>query len=250
MGGAGYIFTGAHDANVMHNSATINLNIVEACWRRRANRIFYLRRRAFTRPMTRKTRTTRTAPRTALIPLLRIRSTDGRSCSASGSTAPMRATTQWKSESRATTTSSVRKAPGTAVARRRRQRCVAKWRCSRPAERSRSGDRARRRRSFLYINECIEGTTRLMRSNFSQPVNIGSEALGADHVINYRTERFEGVVRKLTAKKGVDVAFEHVGPDTFNGSCSSSNTASSARSASPCATSARAWRRWRPVCCR
>ena len=45
-----------------------------------------------------------------------------------------------------------------------------------------------------------------------------AKALGADHVINYRTERFEGVVRKLTAKKGVDVAFEHVGPDTFNGS--------------------------------
>jgi alcohol dehydrogenase len=45
-----------------------------------------------------------------------------------------------------------------------------------------------------------------------------AKALGADHVINYRTERFEGIVRKLTAKKGVDVAFEHVGPDTFNGS--------------------------------
>jgi alcohol dehydrogenase len=45
-----------------------------------------------------------------------------------------------------------------------------------------------------------------------------AKALGADHVINYRTERFEGVVRKLTAKKGVDVVFEHVGPDTFNGS--------------------------------
>src|SRR6266536_4703821 len=45
-----------------------------------------------------------------------------------------------------------------------------------------------------------------------------AKAIGADHVINYRTDRFEGVVRKLTAKKGVDVAFEHVGPDTFNGS--------------------------------
>ncbi len=45
-----------------------------------------------------------------------------------------------------------------------------------------------------------------------------AKALGADHVINYRTERFEGVVRKLTGKKGVDVVFEHVGPDTFNGS--------------------------------
>ncbi len=45
-----------------------------------------------------------------------------------------------------------------------------------------------------------------------------AKALGADHVINYRTDRFEGLVRKITGKKGVDVAFEHVGPDTFNGS--------------------------------
>src|SRR5215208_1537377 len=42
--------------------------------------------------------------------------------------------------------------------------------------------------------------------------------LGADHVINYRTERFEGAVRRLTAKKGVNVVFEHVGAETFNGS--------------------------------
>jgi alcohol dehydrogenase len=45
-----------------------------------------------------------------------------------------------------------------------------------------------------------------------------AKALGADHVINYRTDRFEGAVRKLTQKKGVDVVFEHVGADTFNGS--------------------------------
>jgi alcohol dehydrogenase len=43
-------------------------------------------------------------------------------------------------------------------------------------------------------------------------------ALGADHVINYRKDRFEGVVRKLTSKIGVDVVFEHIGPDTWNGS--------------------------------
>jgi alcohol dehydrogenase len=42
-----------------------------------------------------------------------------------------------------------------------------------------------------------------------------AKALGADHVINYREDRFEGVVRKLTKKRGVDVVFEHVGPDTF-----------------------------------
>ncbi len=43
-------------------------------------------------------------------------------------------------------------------------------------------------------------------------------ALGADHGINYTTERFEGVVRKLTQKRGVDVVFEHVGVDTWVGS--------------------------------
>ena len=45
-----------------------------------------------------------------------------------------------------------------------------------------------------------------------------AKALGADHVINYRDDRFEGVVRKLTKKKGVDVVFEHVGADTWAGS--------------------------------
>src|SRR6185295_6078182 len=33
--------------------------------------------------------------------------------------------------------------------------------------------------------------------------------------INYKEDRFEGVVRKLTKEEGVDVVFEHVGPDTF-----------------------------------
>ena len=41
MGGAGYIFTGEHDADVMHNSATINLNVIDACYKRRVGRVFY-----------------------------------------------------------------------------------------------------------------------------------------------------------------------------------------------------------------
>jgi alcohol dehydrogenase len=45
-----------------------------------------------------------------------------------------------------------------------------------------------------------------------------AKALGADHVINYREDRFEGAVRKITKKKGVDVVFEHVGADTWAGS--------------------------------
>ena len=45
-----------------------------------------------------------------------------------------------------------------------------------------------------------------------------AKELGADHTINYRTDRFEGVVRRLTGRKGVDVVFEHVGADTWSGS--------------------------------
>ena len=45
-----------------------------------------------------------------------------------------------------------------------------------------------------------------------------ARALGADHVINYKTQRFETITRKLTNKKGVDVVFEHVGGEGFNGS--------------------------------
>jgi GDP-D-mannose 3',5'-epimerase len=41
MGGAGYIFTGNNDAAVMHNSATINLNIAEVSHRYGVKRIFY-----------------------------------------------------------------------------------------------------------------------------------------------------------------------------------------------------------------
>ena len=46
----------------------------------------------------------------------------------------------------------------------------------------------------------------------------GVKKLGADYAINYRTDRFEHETRKITKKKGVDVVFEHVGADTFNGS--------------------------------
>src|SRR5215475_14964870 len=41
MGGAGYIFTGEHDADVMHNSAMINLNVLDAAYKRNSKRIFY-----------------------------------------------------------------------------------------------------------------------------------------------------------------------------------------------------------------
>src|SRR5215468_9441348 len=41
MGGAGYIFTGEHDAELMHNSAMVNLNMLDACHKRCIRKIFY-----------------------------------------------------------------------------------------------------------------------------------------------------------------------------------------------------------------
>ena len=41
MGGAGFVFTGDNDAEIMHNSATINLNVLETCRKRNIKRIFY-----------------------------------------------------------------------------------------------------------------------------------------------------------------------------------------------------------------
>ena len=41
MGGAGYLFTGANDADIMRNSVTINLNVLDACRRGMVGRVFY-----------------------------------------------------------------------------------------------------------------------------------------------------------------------------------------------------------------
>jgi len=41
MGGAGFVFTGENDAEIMHNSALINLNMIEACYRRNVKKVFY-----------------------------------------------------------------------------------------------------------------------------------------------------------------------------------------------------------------
>ena len=41
MGGAGYIFTGDNDANVMHNSAMINLNVAKECVNKKIGQVFY-----------------------------------------------------------------------------------------------------------------------------------------------------------------------------------------------------------------
>jgi len=40
--------------------------------------------------------------------------------------------------------------------------------------------------------------------------------LGADHILNYKTDDILGEVKSLTNGKGIDVVFEHVGQETWN----------------------------------
>jgi len=45
-----------------------------------------------------------------------------------------------------------------------------------------------------------------------------ARAEGVDYVVNYNTDRFESLARRVTGKRGVDVVFEHVGAATWAGS--------------------------------
>jgi GDP-D-mannose 3',5'-epimerase len=66
-------------------------------------------------------------------------------------------------------------------------------------------------RSFLHVSECVEGTLRLMRSNFREPVNIGStEMVTIDQLAN--------MIIDISGKK---LSLNHIyGPVGVNGRCS------------------------------
>jgi nucleoside-diphosphate-sugar epimerase len=55
-------------------------------------------------------------------------------------------------------------------------------------------------RSFLYIDECVEGTVRLLRSDFAGPVNIGSEEMVT---INQLVDLIADLAGKRIAKKHI-----------------------------------------------
>jgi NADPH:quinone reductase-like Zn-dependent oxidoreductase len=44
-----------------------------------------------------------------------------------------------------------------------------------------------------------------------------ARALGADYCVNYRTQNFVEEAKRIAGRAGVDIIFDHVGPDTFAG---------------------------------
>ena len=65
------------------------------------------------------------------------------------------------------------------------------------------------------------GATPIITTVGNDEKTAKAKALGADAVVNYRTGDFADEVLKLTGKRGVDVIFEHIGPDTWpkNSAC-------------------------------
>jgi GDP-D-mannose 3', 5'-epimerase len=177
MGGAGYIFTGEHDAEVMHNSATINLNILEACRRRNVSRIFY-------------------SSSACMYPSYNQEDPDNPNC-AEDSAYPAAPDSEYGWEKlfserlylayqrnhdiqpRIARYHNIFGPQGTWQGGREKAPAAI---CRKVAEANDGGEieiwgDGHQTRSFLFVDECIEGTTRLTRSNFSGPLNIGSEEM-------------------------------------------------------------------------
>lgn len=177
MGGAGYIFTGEHDADVMHNSASINLNMLEACRRRTIPRIFY-------------------SSSACIYPLYNQEDPDNPNC-AEASAYPAAPDSEYGWEKlfseRLYLSYQRNHALNVRIARYHnifgpegtwhggKEKAPAAI-CRKVAVAPSGGEieiwgDGKQTRSFLYIDECLEGTVRLMRSAFSGPVNIGSQQM-------------------------------------------------------------------------
>ncbi|AKM11291.1 NAD-dependent epimerase/dehydratase family protein [Croceicoccus naphthovorans] len=177
MGGAGYIFTGEHDADIMHNSASINLNVADIAHKRNINRVFY-------------------SSSACMYPAYNQENPNDPNCR-EDSAYPAAPDSEYGWEKlfserlflaynrnhgmanrvaryhnifgpEGTWDGGKEKAPAAIcrkVARATSDDTIEIW-----------GD-GLQTRSFLYIDECLEGTLRLTRSTFEGPVNIGSDEM-------------------------------------------------------------------------
>ncbi|TMI98231.1 MAG: NAD-dependent epimerase/dehydratase family protein [Bacteroidetes bacterium] len=177
MGGAGYIFTGDHDAAVMHNSALCNLNVLDAAEKAGVQKIFY-------------------SSSACMYPEYNQLDPDNPKCS-EDSAYPAAPDSEYGWEKlfserlyfayqrntkikvkvarfhnifgpQGTWTGGKEKAPAALcrkVAESDNGSFIEVW-----------GD-GKQTRSFLFIDECVEAVRRLMDSDFSGPVNIGSEEM-------------------------------------------------------------------------
>jgi len=177
MGGAGYIFTGENDADIMHNSATINLNMLDACHKRNIKNIFY-------------------SSSACMYPEHNQLDPDNPNCR-EDSAYPANPDSEYGWEKlfserlylaynrnhgmncRVARYHNIFGPEGTWQGGKEKAPAAL---CRKVAEAESGGQievwgDGLQTRSFLYIDECLEGTIRLLRSDFEGHVNIGSEEM-------------------------------------------------------------------------
>ncbi len=194
MGGAGYVFTGENDASIMHNSAQINLNALEACRKRNIKNIFY-------------------SSSACIYPEYNQINPDSPNC-AENSAYPAAPDSEygWEKLFSERLYLAYKKNFGLNVKIARFHNIFGPegtWTggkekspaaiCRKVAEAEDGGfievwGDGKQTRSYLYIDECLEGMRRLMDSDFEGPVNIGSEEMVT---VNHLAE----LVIKISGKK-------------------------------------------------
>jgi nucleoside-diphosphate-sugar epimerase len=177
MGGAGFVFTGENDAAIMHNSATINLNMLEACKIAKVKKIFY-------------------SSSACIYPEYNQKDPDNPNCAEDSAypAAPdseygweklfserlyMAYARNYGMEVHIARYHNIFGEEGTWTGGREKSPAAL---CRKIAEAEGGGEiemwgDGKQTRSFLHVSECLEATTRLIRSDFMGPVNIGSEEM-------------------------------------------------------------------------
>lgn len=200
MGGAGYIFTGENDANVMHNSATINLNILDAMHKAGVKRVFY-------------------SSSACMYPEHNQLDPDNPKCSEeSAYPAAPDSEYGWEKlfserlylayqrnhgiEARVARFHNIFGVEGTWRGGKEKSPAAL---CRKVAEVEEGGvievwGDGKQTRSFLYIDECVEGILKLTHSDFSGPVNIGSDEMIS---INNLAEMVIGISGKNVTIKNI-----------------------------------------------
>lgn len=175
MGGAGYIFTGENDANVMHNSALINLNVVHECVKKRVGKVFYSSSACMypehnqldpSNPNCEESSAYPANPDSEygweklfserlFLAFNRNYGLDVRVARFHNIFGPMGTWTGGKEKAPAAMCRKVAEGQGE----------IEVW-----------GD-GLQTRSFLYVDECVEAVLKMMKADFLGPVNIGSEEM-------------------------------------------------------------------------
>jgi nucleoside-diphosphate-sugar epimerase len=201
MGGAGYIFTGDHDADVMHNSATINLNVADQCRDKGVGKVFY-------------------SSSACMYPEHNQLDPDNPNCEES-SAYPANPDSEYGWEKlfserlylsynrnynlnvRIARFHNIYGPYGTYDGgREKAPAAICRKVITSPDDSIEIWGDGSQTRSFLYIDECIEAVRRLMESDFIDPVNIGSDEMVTINQLVDMAEAVEG--KKLNRRYKLD----------------------------------------------